>query len=462
MADERNEWLDKDAAEKLLRGEPVVPLGDRAASDARRLAEALGAARVGHRAPAGALPGEEAVLTAFRQAAHGNRTDRLAGRNAGAALPGRPGTLHAVHIGAAPATPLRRPRWSRPVRFGLAVSLAGCALGGVAVAAGTGIFPGSFGSQGAPAPATSVSAAVPPEPPTSGQPADDPPSPVDSPPPGDPDPLASPGSREPGASGEPAEPSPGSTGPETGEDDPGDRARERPKASGRENASRSPTGRENRPGGSGDGRGSGGNWYEKSAKACKAFRDGTLDERSRRQLIQLAKGEQNVQRFCDRLLGGGNGPGSGKDDGKGDGKDGGHGEGPREGDGDPLPPVSFQPAPPPHADRGRRGEMGVRPEADGHNRRGDACVRSEAGSGDRRGGADVRSQAGGGDRRGSADVRSQAGRGDRRGGADVRSQVGGGDRRGDVGVRSQGGGAAKPLWPSLSPTASAPAAVLAR
>ncbi|NEA07882.1 hypothetical protein G3I27_06680, partial [Streptomyces sp. SID10692] len=40
MADEHYEWLDKDAAEKLLRGEPVVPVGDGARTDAFRLAEA--------------------------------------------------------------------------------------------------------------------------------------------------------------------------------------------------------------------------------------------------------------------------------------------------------------------------------------------------------------------------------------------------------------------------------------
>ncbi|MEU0161392.1 hypothetical protein ABZ154_21780, partial [Streptomyces sp. NPDC006261] len=68
MADEQDEWLDKDAAEKLLRGEPVVPLGDQARDDALRLAEALGAARAARRTPAGELPGEDAVLTAFRQA----------------------------------------------------------------------------------------------------------------------------------------------------------------------------------------------------------------------------------------------------------------------------------------------------------------------------------------------------------------------------------------------------------
>lgn len=104
MADEQDEWLDKDAAEKLLRGEPVVPLGDRARDDALRLAEALGAARAVRRTLAGELPGEDAVLTAFRQATRAGG-DRLAVRSAGAALPGQPGTLHSVHIGAAPAAP---------------------------------------------------------------------------------------------------------------------------------------------------------------------------------------------------------------------------------------------------------------------------------------------------------------------------------------------------------------------
>ncbi|SCE03491.1 hypothetical protein GA0115253_1027615, partial [Streptomyces sp. Termitarium-T10T-6] len=47
MADEHYEWLDKDAAERLLRGEPVVPVGDEARTEAFRLAEALGAARAG-------------------------------------------------------------------------------------------------------------------------------------------------------------------------------------------------------------------------------------------------------------------------------------------------------------------------------------------------------------------------------------------------------------------------------
>ncbi|MET8379269.1 hypothetical protein [Streptomyces microflavus] len=353
MADEQDEWLDKDAAEKLLRGEPVVPLGDRARDDALRLAEALGAARAVRRAPAGELPGEDAVLTAFRQATRAGG-DRLAGRSAGAALPGQPGTLHSVHIGAAPAAPPRRPRWSRPVRFGLAVSLAGCALGGVAVAAGTGVLPGPFGGNDSPAPASSVSAATP-EPLVSGLPAEDPSAAAEPSPPADPDPVAPPESRRPGASEEPADPEPGGPGTET--DDDGTGESDRPGGSGREDASKSPGGQDEHPDDSDDGRDQGGKWYEKSVKACKAFRAGTLDERSRRQLVQLAKGEENLERFCDRLLNGGGSGGSGGSGG------GGGDDGPGDGDGGSLPPVSFEPAPP-LAESDRRGDVGIRAESE--------------------------------------------------------------------------------------------------
>ncbi|MEW2067405.1 hypothetical protein [Streptomyces sp. NPDC007346] len=364
MADEQYGWLDKDAAERLLRGEPVVPLGDQARDDALRLAEALGAARATRGVPAGELPGEDAVLTAFRQAAR-TGGDRLAGRSAGAAFPGHPGTLHSVHIGAAPAAPPRRPRWSRPVRFGLAVSLAGCALGGVAVAAGTGFLPGPFGGQDPPVPASSVSAAAP-EPLMSGSPADDPSAEAEPPPPADPGPVSPPGSRQPGTSEEPVGPTPGGTAPAPDGDRPGDRNRPGgPGGSGGEDTVKEPAGREERPGGSGGQDDQGGNWYQKSVKACKAFRDGTLDDRSRRQLIQLAKGEENLERFCDQLLGGGGSGGPGAPGGPGGpgGSPGGGDEEPGDGDGDggPLPPVSFEPAPP--QDDERRGDVGVRAEA---------------------------------------------------------------------------------------------------
>ncbi|WNF29088.1 hypothetical protein RI138_20915 [Streptomyces sp. C11-1] len=345
MADEYYEWLDKDAAEKLLRGEPVVPVGDRARDDALRLAEALGAARDGRRASGGALPGEDAVLAAFRQAAHGDGADRLAGRSAGSAVPGRPGMLHSVHIGPAPAPPARRPRWSRPVRFGLAVSLAGFTLGGVAVAAGTGVLAGSFGGQGSPAPATSVSAAATPEPLTSDRPAEDPSSPADPPPPDAPETSSSPATRQSaGSEKEPGGPS-GGTGPERGGDRTG--GRERPDNPGREEGSGGTPGGDGRPDRPDD---ASGNWYRKSVKACKAFHEGALDDRTRRQLIELAKGERNLERFCDRLLGGsggsgGNGGGGGSGGSGGDGDQDGPGPGKGDGDGDSLPPVSFHPVP---------------------------------------------------------------------------------------------------------------------
>ncbi|MFC8697469.1 hypothetical protein ACIQEY_01660 [Streptomyces parvus] len=337
MADEHYEWLDKDAAERLLRGEPVVPVGDEARTDAFRLAEALGAARAGLRAPAGELPGEDAVLAAFRQAGHGSGADRLAGR---AAVPGRPGQLHTVHLGSAPAAPARRPRWSRPVRFGLVASLAGCALGGVAVAAGTGVFTGTFGGQGSPTPASSVSAGMTPGPLISSDSVDDPSAPAS---PAQPETSSSPTARESGGPEETDGARTAGPGRESGTGRPD--TPDRPGDNGRDETTGGGTGQDDRPGGSGGDTDSG-NWYEKSVKACKAFRAGTLDDRSRRQLIEFAKGEKNLERFCDRLLdgNGGNGGSGGSGGGHGDDDDDDGGQnGP--GDGGSLPPVSFHPVP---------------------------------------------------------------------------------------------------------------------
>ncbi|MCQ8769323.1 hypothetical protein [Streptomyces telluris] len=108
-------------------------------------------------APAGQpLPGEDAALAAFRAAR------AAAAAPAFAAVPERAVPEPAVQLGA-PAT---RPaagrglltRW-RPVKAALAMALAGCAIGGVAVAAGAGVLPGPFGGSGGhPAAAPSVSA----------------------------------------------------------------------------------------------------------------------------------------------------------------------------------------------------------------------------------------------------------------------------------------------------------------
>lgn len=151
MADDRYNWLDKDAAEQLLRGEQVSAWRGDGAHELEQLLAA--AAAVGAKAPEAApLPGEEAAVAAFRQAAH--RGARARGAAAGAGVT----TLRAT--GAAEGT-----RLARPFRRGFAVALAACAIGGVAVAAGTGVLPTPFrGGGSAPEPASSVSAAKTPGP----------------------------------------------------------------------------------------------------------------------------------------------------------------------------------------------------------------------------------------------------------------------------------------------------------
>ncbi|MFI2240047.1 hypothetical protein [Streptomyces chrestomyceticus] len=142
MADDRYNWLDEEAAERLLRGEPA---GSPAGTGAAELTALLNAAAAAGRDPGqGApLPGEEAAVAAFREA-RGARGQASAGITDGGA--------------AGEAVRIRR-RFGRPLRRGFMVALAGCALGGVAVAAGAGVLPTPFHSGTGPAPATSVSAA---------------------------------------------------------------------------------------------------------------------------------------------------------------------------------------------------------------------------------------------------------------------------------------------------------------
>ncbi|MYQ42658.1 hypothetical protein B046DRAFT_02472 [Streptomyces sp. LamerLS-316] len=312
MADEQHEWLDADAAEMLLRGEPVESVDDHARAEARRLEAALGAVRVPR--PAGdELPGEAAVLAAFREASRG-------GKRAGAAGPtgaaGQQDALHTVRIGAARTAPLRRPRWTRPLRYGLAVSLAGCALGGVAVA-GTGMLPAPFGGGGSPAPAASVSAAATPEELGAELPdAGEPPSPL---------PSTSPGvSGSPSATEVPDGGTAGGVGP-TRQDGGGATDRESAGPDTDTGSTQDDTDGREAPGGSS----SRAEVLKKSIKACRGYREDTLSQEEKARLLELADGERNLDRFCDRLLGA-DGDGRGDEDtqgGDGKGTDGGSGGG---------------------------------------------------------------------------------------------------------------------------------------
>ncbi|MFI6642152.1 hypothetical protein [Streptomyces sp. NPDC050504] len=304
MADERYEWLDKETAERLLNGDPVNAADDHTGAEAARLAGTLDALRAPHPAADTAeLPGEAAALAAFR--AH--RADAVrtpagtaagtAGTTAGTAATG----ARAVRTGGARRA--RGPRWGRPMRFGLAASLAGVALGGVAVAAGTGVLPGlpaPFGSHADPAPASSVSAAQSPGPVVSEAPTGGHGSALPT--------------RGPTAS---AAPEPTPSGPPDEEPDPEDGDEEQTGQGGGSGGEREhPDDDTTRGPYIGD-------WYRKTLKACREYRAGTLDRETRQNLDAAAKGPDRVGRFCDALLNGGGGNGGRGNGGQGPG--GGHG-----------------------------------------------------------------------------------------------------------------------------------------
>ncbi|MFJ8446905.1 hypothetical protein [[Kitasatospora] papulosa] len=325
MADEQHQWLDADAAELLLRGESVESVDDHAATQARKLEAALLALRA-PAPPDGELPGEKAAVAAFREVP---RSGKRAGAAAGPAE--RRDGLPAVRIGASPASPFRRrPRWTRPVRYGLAVSLAGCALGGVAVAGGTGMLAVPFIGHGSPVPAASVSAAASPEElgaevPDAGQPSPLPSAPAR--PPSSPAPSDVPDAGTPDGDGPTGQGGGGATdradgGAQDDGTDGTDGAQDG--ADGRRTPERSPA-----------------EVYRKSLTACRAYREDTLSREEESRLLELAGGESNLDRFCDRLLGvGGRDGGDGKGEGTGRGEGGGKGE---DSEGS-LPPVSFRPS----------------------------------------------------------------------------------------------------------------------
>lgn len=314
MADEDYRWLDRDAAERLLSGEPIDGTAidstdpharERAAQLAKALAALAADDRAGSVVPAdisSELPGEAAALAAFREARV--PTARTASTRVGAG--------DAVRIGRS-AAPSRPARWARPVRYGLAAVLAGCMVGGVAVAAGTGVLPSPFGDRSKPGPAASASSVASPEP------------------------LASPSD---GASGTPdVEPDDVTTTPEDPSRAPGSSA---PPQDVEESEGASKGGAGTTQPGTGDPQreDEAKDWYRKVVSACRDYRSGELQGEKRRRLEEAAKGSQRVTEFCGRVLNGSGSDreqtgGSGDDDGKGGGGGGGgDDDGDNGGDGD--------------------------------------------------------------------------------------------------------------------------------
>ena len=169
MADEHNKWLDRDAAERLLRGEPLEAVDADTRDQADRLAEALDAlcrrtrAQTAANSPARPPRWPRSArradpATESRASGSGPRMPaprRLAASPRSTDLPTtRPPTpgSSASDVRIRPRVDARPVRWGRPVRFGLAAALAAGMIGGVAVAAGTGVLPSPFGGRTNPGP----------------------------------------------------------------------------------------------------------------------------------------------------------------------------------------------------------------------------------------------------------------------------------------------------------------------
>ncbi|MFB7587936.1 hypothetical protein [Streptomyces sp. NPDC056169] len=325
MADERYQWLDQEAAERLLRGEPVDALDDPARTEAGRLAEALDAARTPSIARAGQaeLPGEAAAMAAFRRT-----TAERAAHAAHAEHTARGGRTERADLGRVRLAPVAAParRWGRSLRYGLAAAVAAVTVGGVAVAAGTGMLP-----MVGPEPATSVTAGESPDAPVVSESPGirkDPEAPSVAPGGGEHSPGSSP---SPGTSSFPASPS--ASGSPSLSMPPGTRRTPDP---GRTTS---------RPAGGKSADGS--TAKEKALKACRDYRAGRLDSAGNRQLTSTLRSGETLRRYCDRILGsGGTGASAdpqedgkkddgtkddGKDDGKSDGKSDGAADGKDDG-----------------------------------------------------------------------------------------------------------------------------------
>ncbi|MBZ6198556.1 hypothetical protein KVH17_02365 [Streptomyces olivaceus] len=278
MADEQNEWLDRETAELLLCGESPEAVHPGSRKRAERLAAALGAlsAPPGPQASSvsadAELPGEEAALAAFRKV-NAERSDASARMPAalGRGTPGRTRDAGPVRLGRR-GDGTRRPRRHRPLRLGLAAALTVGMVGSVAVAAGTGVLPAPFGGT-EPEPVATVSAAASPE------------RPLMSPSPGD-------GAQE-GTQGGPSSPvgtAPGVPDEDTGRDsgeagdpDAGDRA----------------------AGGTGGHR-------PDLVESCRRVGAGKeLDDARARALKQAAGGAWRVGKYCGALLAAGDSAGGG-------------------------------------------------------------------------------------------------------------------------------------------------------
>ncbi|MFF5446087.1 hypothetical protein [Streptomyces sp. NPDC012888] len=331
MADDRNRWLDGDAADRLLRGEPVGPVADhRIRAEAARLRAALDAVVPAPAPPGRELPGEAAAVAAFLAA----RPETAPARPETEAQTERAAPAPAETVVRLGSPAAARPRRRAPIRLGLAAAIAGVAIGGVAAAAGAGLIDRDRHHSAGPAPAVSLT--------TDANPLR--PDPAD-------------GTRAPGLTTDGSDPRHDHGGTAPGTPVPGSSGQATPGTGGfTDGGGTGGTGRDpqhdtlrsREPGGDGGGtpERDPGERIIRAADLCRDFRAGRISAEGRERLSRAAKGVQTIGRFCDRLL-----DGTGGDTGKGDRE----GESGRQGGDDgsgilEAPPVrpgmSAVPAPP--------------------------------------------------------------------------------------------------------------------
>ncbi|MGW1063299.1 hypothetical protein ACWD4F_02070 [Streptomyces aureus] len=299
MADEQYRWLDRDAAERLLNGEPLETVDPGSRDQVDRLTAALGALAAGPEPTSDELPGEAVALAAFRKArADGDGAVTQPGHRGRARSRAHAADAGLVRIGR-PAAHGRRTRWGRPTRFGLAAVLAVGMVGGVAVAAGTGVLPTPF-TREHPGPAATSTAVRTPERPV-----------VSLPPSASAGVSGGNGAVVPSPDAPSGEPSKDAASPT----DPGHPSGlPSPAASGNADRTRE--------------------WWARTRSYCRDVLGGKdLDADGRRALEHVAGGGARVRLYCSGVLGRGLGQGDG---GNGGGGEQGTGQGSGQGDqGDP-------------------------------------------------------------------------------------------------------------------------------
>ncbi|MEY2232245.1 hypothetical protein [Streptomyces sp. BF23-19] len=304
MADERNRWLDEAAAEELLRGEPVEPVGpaadQRARHEAARLRAALDAlGGVNAPLPAGReLPGEAAAVAAFRAARGGARP-------VAAPAVAAPSDEPLVDLGR--IVPAPAPRRRRAVSFGLAAALASVAVGGLAAAAGAGLLERSRHDSAGPGPAMSVSAGEDPVPGIgSGAPSASP-KPTPTPQPNGSNPTSATGTAQPpGTDGRTATPGTGAgAGTSSGSSATAGAGKDVQGGSGATGGiGGKDIDRDTFGGGTtgGKDRDREGETLLKVADLCAEFKAGRLDEARRERLSRLADGLTRIPDYCKSVL----------------------------------------------------------------------------------------------------------------------------------------------------------------